>query len=394
MSPNEQVESLTHALLEKYPPATTDRAEFLAAQYDAGLTWVHHPVGQGGLGADRASQRTVFALLTAVGAPNLQVESRLAYSMGAPTVVAWGTPEQQERYLRAIATGERWCQLFSEPGAGSDLAAIDARAVRDGDGWRVTGQKVWTSMATTSQRGMLLARTDPSLPKHRGLTYFALDLATPGVEIRPLRQMTGEAEFFEVYLTDVVVPDADRLGPVDGGWKVAMSTLMNERDMFGTKATEAGPVDVALDLYGELYRRDQQSASAFRPRMVQLWLRGHVLKVYAAGAARRATGGPGPESSVSKVGFAELNKAGYELCLDLLGDDALLYDTYEPDALTGRPGGSAPVDARRLFLRSRANSIEGGTTEIMRNILAERVLGLPAEPSVDKDLPYSELRRG
>jgi alkylation response protein AidB-like acyl-CoA dehydrogenase len=389
MSPEDRIAELTCALLEEHPPATTDRAEFLAAQYEAGLTWVHHPVGEGGLAAERAAQRAVFALLSAAGAPNLQVENRLAYSMGAPTVLAWGTAEQRERYLRAIATGERWCQLFSEPGAGSDLAAVDARAVRRGDGWRVDGQKVWTSMATTSRRGMLLARTDPSLPKHRGLTYFALDLATPGVEIRPLRQMTGEAEFFEVYLTDVHIPDSDRLGPVDGGWKVAMSTLMNERDMFGTKATEAGPVEVALDLYGGL-----ADAGAFRSRMARLWLRGHVLRLYAAGAARRAGGGPGPESSVSKVGFAELNKAGYELCLDLLGDDALLYDTYEPDALTARPGAGVPVDARRLFLRSRANSIEGGTTEIMRTILAERVLGLPAEPRVDKDLPYSELRRG
>ncbi|MDQ7905226.1 acyl-CoA dehydrogenase family protein [Phytohabitans sp. ZYX-F-186] len=383
MSPEERVEALTHRLLADHPPAATDRARFLAAQYDAGLTWVHHPVGHGGIGVERDLQRRVFELLTSAGAPNLQVESRLAYSMGAPSVVAWGTAEQRERYLRAIATGERWCQLFSEPGAGSDLAAIDTRAVRENGGWRVTGQKVWTSMATSSQRGMLLARTDPAQPKHRGLTYFVLDLTAPGVEIRPLRQITGEAEFSEVYLTDVWIPDADRLGPVDAGWKVAMSTLMNERDMFGTKATESGPVELALALYRERAGDDP----ALRSRMARLWLRGHVLRLYAARAARRAGGAPGPESSVSKVGFAELNKAGYELCLDLLGDEALLYDTYEPS-------GGASRDPRRLFLRSRANSIEGGTTEIMRNILAERVLGLPAEPRVDKDLPYSSLRRG
>lgn len=385
MSDSDRVASLTRRLLEEHPPASTDRRAFLTAQYDAGLTWVHHPVGHGGLGLERDLQRTVFEVLRASGAPDLQVESRLAYSMGAPSVVAWGEPEQQGHFLRAIATGERWCQLFSEPGAGSDLAAIDTRAVRVDGGWRVSGQKVWTSMATTSQRGMLLARTDPAQPKHRGLTYFVLDLASPGVEIRPLRQITGEAEFSEVYLTDVLVPDEDRLGPVDAGWKVAMSTLMSERDMFGTKATESGPVEAAL----ELYRAGGHTDAALRERMVRLWLRGHVLRLYAARAARRASGAPGPESSVSKVGFAELNKAGYELCLDLLGDEALLYDTYEPDELT-----DPARDPRRLFLRSRANSIEGGTTEIMRNILAERVLGLPPEPRVDKDQPYSSLRRG
>ncbi|GAA2412361.1 hypothetical protein GCM10010191_22180 [Actinomadura vinacea] len=272
--------------------------------------------------------------------------------MGAPSVVAWGTAEQQERYLRAIATGERWCQLFSEPGAGSDLAAIGPRAVRENGGWRVTGRKVWTSMATSSQRGMLLARTDPAQPKHRGLTYFVLDLTTPGVEIRPLRQITGQAEFSEVYLTDVWIPDADRLGPVDAGWKVAMSTLMNERDMFGTKATESGPVELALALYRERDGHDP----ALRSRMVQVWLRGHVLRLYAARAARRASGAPGPESSVSKVGFAELNKAGYELCLDLLGDEALLYDTYEPHEPATHSSAGASRDPRRLFLRSRATS--------------------------------------
>ncbi|MDH6554469.1 acyl-CoA dehydrogenase family protein [Streptomyces sp. SAI-041] len=390
MSAADQVERLTRRLLERYPPQTTGRTAFLTAQYDAGLTWVHHPAGRGGLGGERDAQRRVFELLTAAGAPNLQVESRLAYSMGAPSVLEWGSGEQQERYLRAIATGERWCQLFSEPGAGSDLAAIDTRAVREQGGWRVTGQKVWTSMAASSQRGMLLARTDPAQPKHRGLTYFVLDLATPGVEIRPLRQITGEAEFSEVYLTDVLIPDTDRLGPINAGWKVAMSTLMNERDMFGTKATESGPVELALALYRERAGGDPD----LRTRMVRLWLRGHVLRLYAARAARRSTGTPGPQSSVSKVGFAELNKDGYELCLDLLGDEALLYDTYEPDELTAPSGAGASQDPRRLFLRSRANSIEGGTTEIMRNILAERVLGLPAEPRVDKDLPYSSLRRG
>ena len=380
------VEERVRRLLEEHPPADTDRNKFLAAQYDAGLTWVHHPAGLGGFGTDPDAQGPVFEQLTAAGAPNLRVESRLAYSMGAPTVLAWGSPEQQARFLRGIAEGERWCQLFSEPGAGSDLAAIDARAVREDAGWRISGQKVWTSMAEVSRRGMLLVRTDPGQPKHRGLTYFVLDMASPGVEIRPLRQMTGDAEFSEVYLTDVFVPDTDRLGPVDAGWKVAMSTLTNERDMFGTKTTETGPVELAMALYRDRGLDDP----ALRARLVRLWLRGRVLRLYASGAGRRTGDRPSPVGSVSKVGFAQLNKTGYELCLDMLGDEALVYDGYEP-----APAGahSAP-DAHRMFLRSRANSIEGGTSEIMRNILAERVLGLPAEPRVDKDVPYSSLRRG
>ena len=377
-------------LLAQHPPGTTARRDFLSAQFDAGLAWAAFPAGQGGQALPDQAQREVFRLLDAAGAPNGQVDNRLAYSMGAPSVQAWGSEEQKERYLRPLFLGERWCQLFSEPGAGSDLAAVSTRAVKDGDDWIINGQKVWTSMAELSGRGMLLARTDPSRPKHKGLTYFVLDMASPGVEIRPLRQMTGEAEFSEVYLTDVRIPDRDRLGPVNGGWKVALSTLMSERDMFGIKTTEAGPVEVALRLYRD--RRPQDPS--LRSRLVDLWVRAHSLRLYAAqGGARSAAGTPGPEGSLSKVGFAELNKAGYELCLDLLGDDALLYGNYDAEPSTvGSPPRADSADPRLLYLRSRANSIEGGTTEMMRNIIGERVLGLPAEPRVDKDVPYSELR--
>jgi alkylation response protein AidB-like acyl-CoA dehydrogenase len=387
----QQVSDQVAQLLEQHPPASTARHDFLSAQFDAGLAWAAFPRGEGGQGLPHEVQREVFRLLEQAGAPNAQVDNRLAYSMGAPSVQAWGTDEQRQRYLRPLFLGERWCQLFSEPGAGSDLASVATRAVRDGDGWVINGQKVWTSMAELSQRGMLLARTDPSVPKHKGLTYFVLDMSSPGVEIRPLRQMTGEAEFSEVYLNDVWVPDTDRLGPVDGGWKVALSTLMNERDMFGTKTTEAGPVEVALRLLEERQIDDP----GLRSRLLDLWVRGHSLRLYAAqGAARSAAGDPGPEGSLSKVGFAELNKSGYELCLDLMGDDALLFDGYDRAAETaGSPPRADTADPRLLFLRSRANSIEGGTTEIMRNIIGERVLGLPAEPRVDKDVPYSRARR-
>lgn len=377
-------------LLTENPPEDTPRSDFLGAQFDAGLAWVAFPEGLGGQELPHELQREVFRLLDEAGAPNAQVSNRLAYSMGAPSVQTWGSEEQKLRYLRPLFLGERWCQLFSEPGAGSDLAAVNTRAVRDGADWIVTGQKVWTSMAELSGRGMLLARTDASQPKHQGLTYFVLDMSAPGVEIRPLRQMTGEAEFSEVYLTEVRVSDQDRLGPVNGGWKVALSTLMNERDMFGTKTTEAGPVEVAMRLYHEERPRDP----SLRSRLVDLWVRGQSLRLYAAqAAARSAAGTPGPEGSLSKVGFAELNKLGYELCLDLLGDEALLYGDYDAEpAVLGSPPRADTADPRLLFLRSRANSIEGGTTEIMRNIIGERVLGLAPEPRIDKNVPFAELR--
>lgn len=380
-------------LLRSHPPASTDRRDFLGAQFDAGLAWVHFPPDRGGLGVSRDLQHEVYVRLQAAGAPNGQSYNPLGYSMGAPTTLAWGTGDQQERYLRPLFLGEeRWCQLFSEPGAGSDLAGVACRAVKDGDEWVVNGQKVWNSMASLSDIGMLVARTDPDVPKHAGLTYFLVDMHAPGVDVRPLRQMTGEAEFNEVYLTDVRIPESARLGDVGAGWKVSMSTLMNERVMFGSEGMQAGPVELALELFQERHHDDPE----LRSRLIRLWIDGKVLALSNARAAvNLAKGVPGPEGSIGKIGFAEVNQAGYELCLDLLGDESMLYDSYEMDpdgdsdtARTKRP------DVRRRFLRSRANSIEGGTSEIMRNILAERVLGLPPEHRVDKNVPFSQVPRG
>ncbi|WP_033292203.1 acyl-CoA dehydrogenase family protein [Amycolatopsis jejuensis] len=364
------------------------RREFLSAQFDAGLAWVHLPEGSGGLGLPRAQQSGIFARIDAEGAPNGRARNPLAYAMGAPTIAAWGTAAQIERYLRPIFLGdEHWCQLFSEPGAGSDLAAVATRAVRDGDEWIVNGQKVWSSMAHVSEIGMLVARTDPDVPKHRGLTYFALDLSLPGVEVRPLRQMTGDAEFTEVYLTDVRIPDSCRIGDVGAGWKVCVSTLMNERVMFGSGGS--GPVDLALELARDSaeLRRDPE----LRARLIRLWIRARVLRLTNA---RATTDTAGPQGSIGKIGYAEINKAGYELCMDLLGGESLLYDDYTTRVPEGWGQGIDGGDVRRRFLRSRANSIEGGTTEIMRTILAERILGLPPEPRADKDRPWSEVPRG
>jgi alkylation response protein AidB-like acyl-CoA dehydrogenase len=379
------------ALLRDFPPSSTPARDFLYAQFDAGLAWVHFPEGRGGLGLSRELQQEVHRRLSAAGAPSAQSGNPLGYSMGAPTVLAWGTPEQQERYLRPLFAGEeRWCQLFSEPGAGSDLAAVACRAVRDGDDWIINGQKVWNSMAQISDLGMLIARTDPDVPKHQGLTYFVLDMHLPGVDVRPLRQMTGEAEFNEVYLTDVRVPDAARLGPESAGWKVGMSTLMNERVMFGSESMTRGPIDLALDLY----KQRRPSDPELRSRLIELWVKARVVGLSnVRAAANIAKGVPGPEGSIGKIGFAEINQDGYELCLDILGDESMLYDSYEMHEYTGQESRPATPEPRRAFLRARANSIEGGSSEIMRNILAERVLGLPPDIRVDKDKPWSQVPR-
>ena len=390
-----EVEDAVADLVERFPPDTTERTKFLAAQYDAGLAWVNFDPGFGGLGADPALQLVIERVLDAAGAPPAAQLNPLGVMMAGPTVHAHGTDEQRRRLLRPLfSSTEIWCQLFSEPGAGSDLASLSTSAVRDGDEWVVNGQKVWTSLAHHAQRGMLVARSDPSQPKHRGLIYFALDMQLPGVEVRPLRQMTGEAEFNEVYLTDVRVPDRDRLGEPGDGWRVALTTLMNERVSIGGRPVQrsGSSITQALKLY-------QQAATAGtarvvdRDRLMRLWTRAEVLRltnIRATDARERGT--PGPEGSIGKLATTELNKDVYELCVTLLGPEGALYDDYtmiRPDI--GRI--FTQRDIRKLFLRSRANSIEGGSSEIMRNILGERVLGLPAEPRVDKDTPWSELAR-
>jgi alkylation response protein AidB-like acyl-CoA dehydrogenase len=254
----------------------------------------------------------------------------------------------------------------------------------------VNGQKVWTSMAHLSDRGMLIARTDPGVPKHRGLTYFVLDLHAEGVEVRPLRQMTGDAEFNEVYLTDVRIPDADRLGPAGQGWQVAISTLMNERVGFAADDMLRGPIAAALSAY----RRRRPTDPELRSRLVDLWVQtrvGELTNVRAA--ANLANETAGPEGSIGKVNFADISQLGYDLCMDILGTEALLYDNYEMRELDGTKVVSTISDPRRAYLRSKGNSIEGGTSEIMRNILGERVLGLPPDVRVDKDTPWRELPR-
>jgi alkylation response protein AidB-like acyl-CoA dehydrogenase len=379
-------------LLEEHDPLTTDPVEFLGARFDAGLAWVWFPPGDGGLGADPGLQDLVETTLAAAKAPNESQRNMIGYGMGAPTVQTHGTPEQRKRYLRPLFTCEEiWCQLFSEPGAGSDVAGLATRAVRDGDEWLVTGQKVWTTLAHVARFGMLLARTDPELPKHQGLTYFVLDMKAPGVDVRPLRQMTGDAEFNEVFMTEVRIPDSARLDAVGAGWRVATTTLMNERVAIGggSAARRKGPIDEAIDIY-----KTRNRSGADRERLMRLWVTSEVNRMTNRRAGEmRKVGTPGPEGSVAKLAMAELNKEIFELSVDLLGMEGTLYNRGYEMRRPDRPGFADLGDATFGFLRARANSIEGGTSEIMRNILGERVLGLPGEPRADKDRPWSEVPR-
>jgi alkylation response protein AidB-like acyl-CoA dehydrogenase len=312
--------------------------------------------------------------------------------MAAPTILSFGTDEQKARFLKPLWTGEEiWCQLFSEPGAGSDLANVSTRAVRDGDGWVVNGQKVWTSGAHKARWAILVARTDPDQVKHHGLTYFLCDMTDPGVDVRPLRQITGEAEFNEVFLTDVRIPDAHRLGAEGEGWKVANTTLNNERVAIGGRA--AGREDGVVGLIARTWReRPEARTPELHDRLLRLWVEAEVARLTGLRLRQKlALGQPGPEGSAMKLTFARLNQQLTGLELELLGEDGLRFGDWtmvRPDRVdfTGK-------DAGYRYLRTKGNSIEGGTSEILRNIVSERVLGLPAEPRVDKDRPWKELAR-
>jgi len=386
----------TSQLLDELDPTTAPVEKFRARQYELGLAWVSFPEGYGGLGLAPSLQREVDRRLAEAGAKPAGAREFFGLTMAGPTVVTHGSDEIRARLLCRTFTGEEsWCQLFSEPGSGSDLAGLSTRAVRDGDEWIITGQKVWNTLAHIADRGMLVARTDPDVPKHKGLTYFALDMHAPGVEVRPLRQMTGEAEFNEVYLTEVRVPDDDRVGEVGEGWRVAMTTLSNERTTIGGGT---GPPLRGSGSIGEALRIWQSGGTrrdpVARDRLTRLWIEAEVLRLTNLRASdNRKAGNPGPEGSIAKLMFAEVNKRVYELCLDLLGAEAMVGYDYtmrraETLGLVG-PAGSA----RTMFIRSRANSIEGGTSEIQRNILGERILGLPGDVRVDKEMPWSRVAR-
>jgi len=389
----EDLRGRVRAFCAEHDPATTPRAAFFSARFDAGLAAVHYPVGHGGLGLPRSLQPTADQEFDRAGAPRLDERRNvIGIGMAAPTIIAFGTDEQKSRWLKPLWLGEEiWCQLFSEPGAGSDLAGLATRAVRDGEDWIVNGQKVWTSLAHHARWGLLLARTDPDVPKHAGLSYFVADLHAPGVEVRPLRQLTGEAEFNEVFLTDVRVPDANRLGGTGQGWRVANATLMNERVSIGNATAvprESGTIGFAAATWRQ---RPELRSHDLHQRLLALWAQAEVARL--AGERLRqqlAAGQPGPEGSAGKLVFALLNQdvTGFET--ELLGADGLTYDDW-----TMRRDGSSDYGrgAGYRYLRSKGNSIEGGTSEILRNIIAERVLGLPSEPRTDTNVAWKDLPR-
>jgi alkylation response protein AidB-like acyl-CoA dehydrogenase len=380
--------------LAEHDPLTTDRIEFLRARFDAGLAWVHFPVGRGGLGLTPGLQPEVDARFAEAGAPDNHPRINvIGLGMAAPTLMAYGTEEQLDTFLRPLWTGEQiWCQLFSEPGAGSDLAAVATRAVRDGDHWVVDGQKVWTSSAQNAQLAILLARTDPDVPKHAGLTYFVCDMTDPGIEVRPLRQITGEAEFNEVFLTGVRIPDSQRLGAVGEGWRVANATLNNERLAIG-----GGPVPRESGMVGVVAAAWRSNPGLRRrpdlhDRLMELWVESEAARLTGQRLRQKlAVGQPGPEGAAMKLTFARLAQRLSGLELELLGEEGLRYDDWtlrrplEVDFLGRGPG--------YRYLRAKGNSIEGGTSEILLNIVAERVLGLPPEHRVDRDVPFKELAK-
>ena len=374
-----------------------DRVAFRGAQFDRGLAWVHFPEGKGGLGLTPQAQTIVNEELRR--APVVYDDIALnpiGIGMAAPVLLAHGTDEMHQRFLRRMYTCEDvWCQLFSEPGAGSDVASLATRAIRDGDEWIVNGQKVWTTLAHVSNWGLLAARTDPDKPKHKGMSYFVLDMHAPGVDVRPLFQITGEAEFNEVFLTDVRVPHSMMLGAEGDGWNVAVTTLMNERVALGggVRPRGGGPIALLLDVWRKRADLGPAIDVPLRDRVSQLWIKAEVLRLTNLRARAVASQGtPGPEGSVGKLMSAELNKAIAECALDLLGPDGMLFEHGYP---MKRPEhvGIGRADPKLAFLRMRAQSIEGGTSEVMRNILGERVLGLPKEPAADRDLPWSQIPR-
>jgi alkylation response protein AidB-like acyl-CoA dehydrogenase len=350
-----------------------------------GSTW---PVEYGGLGAPPPLAAVAAAELRRARLTTLNV---VGVALAAPTLLRWGTPDQCARMLPAIAqASELWCQLFSEPGAGSDLAGLSSRASADGGDWLVDGQKVWSSFASEAAYGILLARTDPEVPKHQGITAFALRMDQPGVTVRPLRKISGDAEFNEVFLDHARVPDQDRIGPVGSGWDVARTVLANERAMLSgagsglRERTSGSSVERLIELasQGEPGSRiidDPVQADA----IARLYIENQVVRMTNERArALRGTAGAAP--AMLKVMASEHNQRLQMLMLDLIGIDGLAYE----------PGDTTAERTVFGFLRSRGDTIGGGTSEVQRNNVAERVLGLPKDPFSDNSVPWKDIKRG
>lgn len=346
----------------------------------AGWTAPHFPKDAGGRGMDRRDAQAAYRLLDSWEIPRTPRGSGMP--LAAPTILEWASDETQRRLLPPLASGEeRWCQLFSEPGAGSDMASLATTATRDGDEWIVNGQKVWTTYGHESEMAMLIARTDPDAPKHKGITYFGLDMRADGVEVRSLINIAGQLEFNEVFLTDVRVPDLCRISPVGEGWAAAMTTLGAERHALSglKKKRRASDEILGGKPLSEVMARataEGRPSEIDRQRLAQAFADDWTLKQNT----RRFTGA---EGSLTKIAKARSNQALQELALDVVGPDAVAWEQETEGA----------DEWSVQFLRTRANSIEGGTSEIQRNIVGERVLGLPREPDAFRGAPWREVPR-
>jgi len=346
------------------------------------------PKEYGGLSGEVWQQQIVREELAHYRLPTVGINI-LGVGLAGPTLIAHGSDEQKARYLKKILTAEEvWCQLFSEPGSGSDLASCGTRAVRSNGEWIINGQKVWTSIAQMSKFGMLLARTDPDNTKHEGLSYFIVEMSAPGVDIRPLRQITGSSEFNEVYFTDVRIPAENIVGTEGDGWRVARTTLMNERVALSglsidastfTGGTRRDPWQLFLD--GIPDKEDLRT----RQFIAQAYIEKEVKEVtsFRAAVARMTGATPGPEGAVGKVYNAEFNQWRSNNSMNAAGAASIAWE----------PGDGAAEGRAHAFLRARANSIEGGTSEVLRNQMGERILGLPREPEVDRGIPWKEIKR-
>ena len=337
----------------------------------AGITWPTEYGGRGGTAIEQAIFNQEMARFE-VGAGALSV----GVGMVGPTLIEWGTDEQKSDHLQAILSGDEvWCQLFSEPGAGSDLAGLRTRAEPDGDAWVVNGQKVWTSLAHHSDWAILLARTDPDVPKHRGITFFLVDMSSPGMDIRPLRQIDGVAHFNEVFLTDVRIPDSQVVGPVNGGWRVTHSTLQSERALIG------GGAGVRFEDLAALARATGRSTDPIhRQELARAYIRFELLRFLGLRVQTSLSRGlpPGSESSVMKLGYSQHTAALCDLALSLEGAAGML-------GMEGAPDGGY---WQQQFLSQWAVRIGGGTDQVQRNIIGERVLGLPREPDPSRTEPF------
>jgi alkylation response protein AidB-like acyl-CoA dehydrogenase len=342
--------------------------------YDAGFIGLTWPKEYGGQGLTFVEEMILHQEMAFLKAP--PILNVLGVGMAGPTIVAYGTEEQKRRYpARILSAEEIWCQGYSEPNAGSDLASLQTRAVRDGDHWIINGQKVWTSLAHIADWMMLLARTDPDAPKHKGITYFLLDMKLPGVTVKPLRQITGDAEFNEVFFDNVRVHESQVLGGVNNGWPVGLTTLMYERLAlgFGLQVRLRIALDGLVDMARHVEKggRPTTKNAILRQKIAQLWIETESLKYTGARAVTKLLRGelPGPEASAGKMVWVDVHQRLQELAMDIQGPYAQL--------VAGSDRAIENGVWQYSFLRSRANSIEGGTTEIQKNIIGERVLGLP-----------------